>query len=364
MTLFTSPEQNTHPGIPATVPAHLQQYLLPWEQRECLRYDFGHVLLQQVATSRYKVSCYHYFVDREVTLYPETSRPTVALIFCLSGGTETLPENHYNFFYIPKGRYPTRLAAGTHEFLYVELSPSDYLDSLAQADPGFQDLLTNYRQAFTEGMLLKHIVADFMAHHVVNNLKTVTPGSGGTYLAIEMAMLHLLFLYQQGMQNAVQTELLPDVAGKETLLLIREDVMKAPNAHTQTLAYFARKHYMSAATLKRNFKVLFGTSLHTLVYEQCMQKARYLLMNTRQPLVSISEELGYEDPSYFTKAFKHFFGYLPSQLRKTELSFFYQQKALKSPEQIGDCIASLQPEHTKNIQGFILEPGYLKQVRN
>ncbi|OIJ21508.1 hypothetical protein BKP45_01700 [Anaerobacillus alkalidiazotrophicus] len=82
-----------------------------------------------------------------------------------------------------------------------------------------------------------------------------------------------------------------------------------------TLSYVAGKTEISSYYLSKVFKKETGKNFVTYVTERKIEKAKELLRNVEIPIINISFELGYTEPSYFTKVFKKVEGMTPSQYR-------------------------------------------------
>jgi len=68
----------------------------------------------------------------------------------------------------------------------------------------------------------------------------------------------------------------------------------------------------------KKIKTLTGLTPHELIFNIKMQKALELLKNTDLSIYEISFKLGFNDPDYFTKNFKLFYGVTPSELLKNK----------------------------------------------
>lgn len=77
----------------------------------------------------------------------------------------------------------------------------------------------------------------------------------------------------------------------------------------------ANKLNLSPSKLKIDFKLVYGTSILQYNIDRKMQLANQLLQNTNMQIKSIALEVGYDNPSKFTAAFKKRFGQLPSVFR-------------------------------------------------
>lgn len=75
--------------------------------------------------------------------------------------------------------------------------------------------------------------------------------------------------------------------------------------------------YLNTDYLAHLFKQEKGISLMRYINNLRMEKAKRLLMTTKEPVYTIAAQVGYSTSSYFSKQFKEYFGVLPNEYRKT-----------------------------------------------
>lgn len=73
---------------------------------------------------------------------------------------------------------------------------------------------------------------------------------------------------------------------------------------------------MSVSQLSRKLKALIDQSPQKFIRSVRMQRALELLKGDAGNVSEISWEVGFEDPSYFSRVFKSHFGYMPSDVKK------------------------------------------------
>lgn len=81
-----------------------------------------------------------------------------------------------------------------------------------------------------------------------------------------------------------------------------------------TLKQISREIGLNDFKLKKGFKQLFGCTVFDYLTQCRMEYARQILLDTPTTITAVAYTLGYTDPYNFSKAFKRYFGYLPSQL--------------------------------------------------
>lgn len=77
----------------------------------------------------------------------------------------------------------------------------------------------------------------------------------------------------------------------------------------------AKLSHLSISALERRFKKHLGKTPKQFINEFRLEKARMLLVETELPVAQIAYQVGFNEPSYFSKMFKQVFNLLPSELR-------------------------------------------------
>ena len=77
----------------------------------------------------------------------------------------------------------------------------------------------------------------------------------------------------------------------------------------------AEKVYMAPSYLSYIFKIETGQNLSKFIKAYRMEKAKEMLETTHKKVVTISNEVGYENVSYFCQSFREYFGVSPQKFR-------------------------------------------------
>ncbi|WP_337100152.1 response regulator [Paenibacillus sp. YIM B09110] len=83
------------------------------------------------------------------------------------------------------------------------------------------------------------------------------------------------------------------------------------------LEQIAAHVFINASYLRAVFKKEIGITVSDYLTQYRMQKAKELLARNSARLTDIAEKVGYNDPGYFSKSFKKFYGYSPSEYEKS-----------------------------------------------
>jgi len=114
--------------------------------------------------------------------------------------------------------------------------------------------------------------------------------------------------------------------GFSETLLSEEDmklVIRAKNIHASelknppTISELAKRLGTNESKLKRNFKKIYHKTLNESLTEERLNYAKMLLAAQKLNIQQISLEIGYKNPSHFTRLFKQHFGILPRDFLKT-----------------------------------------------
>lgn len=97
-----------------------------------------------------------------------------------------------------------------------------------------------------------------------------------------------------------------------------KDIIKERLAKPLSVAALAAEIGVSHNQLTRFFRFHDRMTVVSYIRDQRMQQANYLLRHTTLPVKVIGEQVGFEDPSFFSKTFHAAFGVTPSSLRNTK----------------------------------------------
>lgn len=83
-----------------------------------------------------------------------------------------------------------------------------------------------------------------------------------------------------------------------------------------TIQVLARQYMVNTTTLKLVFKAVYGASLGAHIKAHRLSQAALMLAQTKTSVAQIARQVGYENQSKFTAAFKTQYGVLPTAYRK------------------------------------------------
>ena len=74
---------------------------------------------------------------------------------------------------------------------------------------------------------------------------------------------------------------------------------------------------MPLTSMKKAFTIIYGKSIYAYMKEYRVNVAALLLQDSSKSILEIANDLGYQNPSKFSAAFKSLRGLTPRDYRKT-----------------------------------------------
>jgi two-component system response regulator YesN len=97
------------------------------------------------------------------------------------------------------------------------------------------------------------------------------------------------------------------------------EYMKNNFTEKLTIDDISQAVYLSPCYLSKIFKQELGCTIMEFLTKVRIEEAKKLLKNPRYNIMQVANEIGFEDPSYFTKVFKRSEGVTPSQYKRKAL---------------------------------------------
>ncbi|RAJ23055.1 YXYXY domain-containing protein [Gelidibacter algens] len=114
-------------------------------------------------------------------------------------------------------------------------------------------------------------------------------------------------------QILVSKENTPETKFLQKLIQIIQTNIYNPNLGSR---HVAQKMGLSESQIYRKLKAITGKSTAIFIRSVRLEKAKDLIQTTDKPISEIAYEVGFNDPSWFSRAFKEEFGYTPSAMHK------------------------------------------------
>ncbi|MFD0673097.1 response regulator [Cohnella sp. GCM10027633] len=94
-----------------------------------------------------------------------------------------------------------------------------------------------------------------------------------------------------------------------------QELIMGEAGHETSVKTIADKVFLHPVYLSKIYKLETGESLGDYIIRVRMEKALYLLKSTNKKIYEITSELGYQNPQYFSKMFRKYYGMTPNEYR-------------------------------------------------
>lgn len=277
----------------------------------------GAVLIQSFSHHFVHIRLYEYNVNNHCMVDIEVTEPSFFLMAMLEGCSilyneagEAISEifgNSCQLSYLTTGKYQRSLLSGDHKILLLTIRP-DWLSKRY----GDQEELKELINRFTSGAQQNYILPNFnIGQHIFNALCKFNVGTD-IDIDIHVFLNDCIRRYRNKLHTKISNAEYRRNKAKEIGNFIIQNFANKIVDDEPTLA---RQFMVSTKTLTRLGKLHFGMTLHKQVMELRLVHAFKLLIGTRKTIQEIASSVGYDDPHYFSRAFKKRFGVRPNEVR-------------------------------------------------
>lgn len=229
-----------------------------------------------------------------------------------------IPQGHYNLFYFPviKGT----LKYHTHRRKTLEISFTEaylqqlFYPNLDVAIPQLADAIRNER---AYKMWDNSKVISPKLHEIIESIMQCNYNGAIKKAFLESKVVEMLSYLFTIINEEENTKISEEMNANDYLKIVAvEHILKTQFKEKHTLASIAAQVGLNDFKLKKQFKMVFNTTVFNYLTQVRMDHAKQLIAEKDCSISIVSEELGYKNPQHFTVAFKKTFGYLPSKLKK------------------------------------------------
>ncbi len=260
---------------------------------------------------------------QEIPLVDDSNRICFSFNSCVSGGAECLFEDGaqrgYEIFnnsgsiqYGP-GRRGVYRQQGEMRNLAVMVHPDLFITWVGEMDPALKEILAfgGILDGYRGSELLATTQALRGALAPASTVGEPPVGRHPLWLQAQCMTFVSLFLEAQAPAPAAAV-----AAADRRRLLRARDLLLADLGRAPGLTDLAKEVGLSAPTLTRGFRRLFGASPFALFQQERMERARVRLMSGEESIMRIAADLGYTNAGHFAEAFRKQFGVLPSEFKR------------------------------------------------
>jgi AraC-like DNA-binding protein len=211
---------------------------------------------------------------------------------------------------VPKGK-PHLYYPDVHAEGWLFEFGEDFLDP--EASWLFSDFLASPNLALRRDELFQQAVT--LSRLIWDLGKLKTEGSLPVLRHLLSAFLHLL-------QSRIREQAAHNQAHRSTDFKLLQSFLRQLDAsfvQEREVAFYAQKLRCTSRRLGAACKLILGKTPQSLIIERQMLEAKRLLLHSELSIQQLAGDLGFEDPSNFTKAFRKATGETPSAFRKARL---------------------------------------------
>ncbi|MDB5277296.1 MAG: Helix-turn-helix, AraC protein [Ferruginibacter sp.] len=232
----------------------------------------------------------------------------------LAGKKMNVVKGTYAVFYLPPGKYPLALPAGEYHLLCL-LPPPGYLNSMALEHPDVHAVLHLLATNALNGFLSEPFYFPKAVLRIIKSMERCTKQGAALDLVLRSYILKLLSFYNQQLKDRALHPLFQ--THEQTAFAVRDYIL----ANTGTgspgrLKEITRLFPITAKTLTREFKKLFGKTVPEFIRDERLDLAHRLLSLQNKQVQEVALAAGYDYFSHFSREFKKKFGYPPGAVLK------------------------------------------------
>ena len=148
---------------------------------------------------------------------------------------------------------------------------------------------------------------------LTNQIENIEITNINEYFQFKMKILQLLFMILEIQMKSLENIMLNNekITKKIKSILKKYSIEEMPS-----MKEISKIMGLSNYQIQRSFKSIEGISVSQYIRKKKMEYAKKLLETTDINILDIAIEIGYENPSKFSIAFKKIFGILPNKYRK------------------------------------------------
>lgn len=299
---ITNAEKHTNS---TPIPSYFNPYLLDWTAKELYSDQSKSILVQYFGSPHFYYNNFvsHIRQDQQLTL--RLNNPNQSMII------QIYTECHSLQWYNNDLKTKKILFTSSSEF-NVNLKEGILLHLFTIEKPFLEQLMGNHISAdsLVNGQLAPHKLISSKLNNVLN------PDSNPVLLRLKILSLIIDIISLCLKADTSETGTKHPTSIQNILDEIKERIIEKPNIKDFHYSRLAKEYLSNRSTLSRGFKSAYGTTLTQFLHVQIMNKAKQLLVETDMSVNEISDYLGYNQATNFSRNFYKQFRQQPHEFRK------------------------------------------------
>lgn len=221
-----------------------------------------------------------------------------------------------DLLFIPKAcqDFSTVQISEDRELFGVNISTDLFLKVLPQKSPisdRMSNIVLNEQSVIIKS---KNRSITLAMRHVIEQIMRCMRDDHYRCLYYQAKVMELLSLQLAQIESSVRDN--PKLKEDELKRVYQvKSILEQNPEQNHTLLGLAHAVGTNDATLKKHFKLIFGTTVFGYLNSHRMEMARKILLEQDCKVSVISSQFGYKHATHFSSAFKKYFGYSPTKLK-------------------------------------------------
>ena len=255
----------------------------------------------------------------------EVKSDCIVLCFSIFGNVE-IKSNSFNGFGFSDGSHniihSTALQAkllankGKNEFFLMQMPLEEFRVFFPKSNQEFETFNQQMHQGKFSKLRSENGIVSQEMYQIIQSICKCEREESIKEIYIKAKVLELISLQLEQLCTLCKHQNCLKNQEAEKMYAVR-DFMLTHLSENHTLEGLAQEVNTNVATLKKEFKSLFGSPVFCYWNDLKMEKAQQMLIEKELNIKQISSVIGYKNPQHFTTAFKRKFGKSPSQYLKS-----------------------------------------------
>lgn len=278
------------------------------------------VLIQSISHHLTHIQVYNYKVKRDFVVDFEITKDSFFLVAMqddrsvlyddADGTFSEILGNSCMLSYLKAGKYKRTMVTGNHQILLLCIEPEWFISKYGNLEE-LRELIAHYKNNEVNIFRLPSFGISQQLFSSLMRLNTLSKNRD-TEIDLHIYLNQSISKYLIKLRQSLATVNYQQSKAKEIADFVKENYASKLVGDEAELA---NRFMISTTMLIRLAKLAFDKPLHQQVIELRMYHSLRMLLTTQKTIQEISASVGYDDPKYFSRAFKKKFGLPPNEIR-------------------------------------------------
>ena len=299
------------------IPAAYKHYLYPFAGAVLEESDAVDVLHQVMHFDGLTICNHIFFAKQDTEVFPYVEEPVSTLHLMLQGsikcemagvGIVWLRAGQFGFFHVSNAKHRAWLEKdGIYESFHIDFSREQLL-SVAPYSEIIQELLLKSGDNLSAYVTPRAGIIYNRSYELIADIRNMPPYHKMREIEAPANIALLLAISLMDAETATP----PDDQDEMLFATIRAYVLNNLQRELNNVE-IAREYRISVSRLKYGYKRFYLEPLQLFIRKARLERAKEMVGRTHLPLQRIAEMVGFPDYGHFSKSYKRFYGYPPSE---------------------------------------------------